>query len=208
MKTLQFITHQTDRHSYLDGALLALKGGCRWIQLRMKGATREQILKEGRPLRELCDEYQATMILDDHVELVNELGADGVHLGQKDMPIADARALLGEKYIIGGTANTLAEIRRHYEHGANYVGCGPFRFTTTKEQLAPTLGLEGYRMLLKEMKEEGMELPLVAIGGITREDIRPLIELGVSGIALSSTVLCAADPTEEVKKILNEIKQL
>lgn len=208
MKTLQFITHQTERHSYLDGAFLALKGGCRWIQLRMKGATREQILKVGKPLRELCDEYQATMIIDDHVELVNELGADGVHLGQKDMPVADARALLGEKCIIGGTANTLAEIRRHYEHGANYVGCGPFRFTTTKEQLAPTLGLEGYRMLLKRMKEEGVELPLIAIGGITREDIRPLIELGVSGIAVSSTVLRAADPTEEVKKILNEIKQL
>lgn len=165
----------------------------------------EEIVEVGRPLRELCTEYQATMIIDDHVELVKLLGADGVHLGQMDMPINEARAILGEDVIIGGTANTLEEIRRHYKSGADYVGCGPFRFTTTKEHLAPTLGIEGYQRLLKAMKEQGLHLPLVAIGGITREDIRPLMALGVSGIALSSTVLGAEDPTEEVKKILNEI---
>lgn len=207
MKQLQFITHQTERFDYLSGALLALRGGCRWIQLRMKEATTEEVLKVGRTLRELCTEYQATMIIDDYVELVDQLDADGVHLGQKDMPITDARTILGGERIIGGTANTLEEIRQHYESGADYVGCGPYRFTTTKKGLAPTLGIEGYKRLLAGMKEEGIELPLIAIGGITREDIQPLMQIGVSGIALSSTVLNAEIPVDEVKKIVNEIEK-
>lgn len=208
MNTLQFITHQTERYSYLEGALLALKGGCKWIQLRMKGASQEEVIEVGKPLREYCTEYRATMIIDDHVELVKVLNADGVHLGQKDMPITEARALLGQEYIIGGTANTLDEIRRHYQDGVDYIGCGPFRFTTTKERLAPTLGLEGYRKLLEGMEQEGINVPLVAIGGITIEDIRPIMRLGISGIALSSSVLSASNPSEAVKNILNEMISL
>ena len=158
---------------------------------------------EGRAeVEALCRRYGATFILDDHVEWVDVLHADGVHLGKSDMPIDEARRLLGQDRIIGGTANTLEGVMLHAARGADYIGCGPFRFTTTKEKLAPTLGLEGYRRILDGMKKKGISLPLIAIGGITKEDIPALMETGVDGIALSGTILRAGSPTEETRNIL------
>lgn len=198
---IQFISHYTDQYSYLDSIRLALEGGCRWVQLRMKDASIQDILSIGKEVRRLCDSYQATFILDDHVELVREIGADGVHLGKKDMPVAEARKTLGNDYIIGGTANTFDDVKMHYEASANYIGCGPFRFTTTKQGLAPVLGLEGYRSIIAQMSAEGIDLPMVAIGGITAEDIPAIMQTGVSGIALSGAVLRAADPVAEMKRL-------
>ena len=182
MQNLQFITHYTEQYGYADAARLALEGGCRWIQLRMKDASPEEWMRTGAEVEALCRRYGATFILDDHVEGVDVLHADGVHLG--------------------GTANTLEDVMLHAVRGADYIGCGPFRFTTTKEKLAPTLGLEGYRRILDGMKKKGISLPLIAIGGITKEDIPALMETGVDGIALSGTILRAGSPTEETRNIL------
>ena len=132
MKSLQFITHYTERYSYLDSARMALEGGCRWIQLRMKDAGKEEILPIATEIRKLCNDCGAIFIIDDHVELVREIRADGVHLGKNDMPIAEARRILGDEYIIGGTANTYEDVKKHWLDGVNYIGCGPFRYTTTK----------------------------------------------------------------------------
>ena len=198
---IQFISHYTDQYSYLDSIRLALEGGCRWVQLRMKDASIHDFLRIGKEVRRLCDSYQATFILDDHVELVREIGADGVHLGKKDMPVAEARKTLGNDCIIGGTANTFDDVKMHYEASANYIGCGPFRFTTTKQGLAPVLGLEGYRSIIAQMSAEGIDLPMVASGGITAEDIPAIMQTGVSGIALSGAVLRAADPVAEMKRL-------
>ena len=199
---IQFISHYNDRYSYLDSIRIALEGGCRWVQLRMKDATEEEILPVALEAQRMCKEANATFIIDDHVELVKRIKADGVHLGKKDMPIAEARKILGEEFIIGGTANTFEDVRAHYEAGANYIGCGPFRFTTTKKGLSPILGLEGYISICSQMKAEGINLPIVAIGGITLEDIPMIMQTGVTGIALSGAVLNADDPVAEMKKIL------
>lgn len=198
---IQFISHYNDHYSYLDSIRLALEGGCRWIQLRMKDATEEEILPVALEAQRMCKEVGATFIIDDHVELVKRIKADGVHLGKKDMPIADARKILGNGFIIGGTANTFEDVRAHYEAGANYIGCGPFRFTTTKKGLSPILGLEGYISICSQMKAEGIDLPIVAIGGITAEDIPMIMQTGVTGIALSGTVLNADDPVAEMKRL-------
>lgn len=199
---LQFITHATERYNHYQGVKLALEGGCRWIQLRMKDASIEEIKEEALRILPLCKSYGATFLLDDHVLLAKEVGADGVHLGKQDMPIAEARQLVGNDFIIGGTANSIEDVRMHYQAGANYIGCGPFRFTTTKKNLSPILGLEGYKSILLQMKEEGIELPMVAIGGITYNDIPSILEAGVNGIALSGTILQAENPTAETERIL------
>ena len=203
MVSLQFITHQTDRYTYFESALMALEGGCKWIQLRMKEAPCEEVEAVALQLKPLCKEKEAILLLDDHVELAKKLEVDGVHLGKKDMPIDQARQLLGEAFIIGGTANTFEDVVQHYRAGADYLGIGPFRFTTTKKNQSPVLGLKGYTAILSQMKEANIELPVVAIGGITCEDIPAILETGVNGIALSGTILRAEDPAAETRKILN-----
>ena len=199
---LQFISHQNEKMSYLDGIREALAGGCKWIQLRMKGATDEEVRPIALKVKEWCKEQNATFLIDDRVQLVKELQVDGVHLGKNDMPIAEARKILGDDFIIGGTANTFEDVVQHYRAGADYLGIGPFRFTTTKKNLSPVLGLEGYASILSQMKEANINLPVVAIGGITNEDIPDILRTGVNGIALSGTILRAEDPAEETRRIL------
>ena len=203
---LQFITHFTEKYSYVDSVMIALEGGCRWIQLRMKDADEAEIERVARLILPECRRRGAVFVIDDHVELALRVGADGVHLGKNDMPVSEARRLVGADFVIGGTANTFEDVQRLAAQGADYIGCGPFRFTTTKKKLAPMLGIEGYKRILSQMKGCGIALPLVAIGGITCGDIPQLTAAGVSGIALSGSVLRAENPVEEMKKVVEKLK--
>lgn len=205
---IQFITHYTESISYLDSAMYALRGGCKWIQLRMKDASDEEVRPVAETLLEECRRHGAVMIIDDRVALAKEIGADGVHLGHDDMPIAEARAVLGGKYIIGGTANTLEDVMRIYEGGGDYVGCGPYRFTTTKKKLSPVLGTDGYRRILDGMKAHGIELPVVAIGGIELDDVAILKNTGVAGIAISGAVIRSVSPEETMRNFINAEKRV
>lgn len=199
---VQYISHSNAKYSQLEGIKLALEGGCKWIQLRMKDAGDEEILESGRIALSMCREFNAKLIIDDKVHLVESIGADGVHLGKNDMSIRDARRILGPDKIIGGTANTYDDIKRLVADGIDYIGCGPFRFTTTKQKLSPVIGLEGYREIAEKMKNDGIDIPVVAIGGITAEDICEIKACGPYGIALSGAVLNAENPEEEMKQIL------
>ena len=205
---LQFITHYTEKYSYIDSARIALEGGCRWIQLRMKDADASTLEETALIVQKMCKDYGATFIIDDHVLLTKKIKADGVHLGKNDMPIAEARRLLGDSFIIGGTVNSLDDVRATLQSATpDYFGCGPFRFTSTKKNLAPILGHEGYRNIIREMKEGGIRIPLVAIGGIRKEDIPELMADGVHGIALSSSILRAENPVEEMIGIIETLNQ-
>lgn len=216
---LQFITHQTERYSYIDSARIALEGGCRWIQLRMKDADETLLEETALIVQKMCKEYDATFIIDDNVHLCKKIKADGVHLGKNDMPIAEARKILGDDFIIGATVNTFDDVLLCQQSTVNrqqslsteytpsplpvprspftdYFGCGPFRFTSTKKNLAPILGLDGYREIMKKMKENNIDIPLVAIGGITKDDVPELMKTGIDGIAISGSVLRAENPVE------------
>ena len=199
---IQYISNSNAKYSHLQGIRLALAGGCRWIQLRMKDCADDEIIPVAKQVKELCREYGAKFVIDDNVEIAKLLDLDGVHLGKNDMPVAEARILLGENKIIGGTANTFEDVERIYQDGADYIGCGPFRFTTTKKRLAPILGLEGYRSITSRMKSAGIDIPMVAIGGIKAGDIKDIMQTGVDGIALSGSVLNAENPVEELKRII------
>lgn len=202
----QYISHFTPTIGYVEGIRMALEGGCKWIQLRMKDASAEEVLVNAEEALHLCRQYGAKFILDDHVELVERAGADGVHLGKNDMPVDEARKILGNGKIIGGTANTIEDIVRLHKQGADYIGCGPFRFTTTKKKLSPVLGLEGYKSIVQNMRDKGIDLPIVAIGGITVADIPAIMATGVTGIALSGAILGAADPVAMTKNILKTLE--
>lgn len=202
MVPVQFITHTAPGIDYEASAMLALEGGCQWIQLRMKQAADSEVEPIARRLLAACREHGATFIIDDRVELAKAIEADGVHLGQHDMPVQEAREFLGHGFIIGGTANTLDDVRRLHRASADYIGAGPFRFTTTKEGLAPVLGLEGYAQLVAGMEAEHIRLPLCAIGGITLADIPALLATGVKGVAVSGAVLRADDPADMMRRML------
>ncbi|MCM1022084.1 MAG: thiamine phosphate synthase [Muribaculum sp.] len=202
---LQFITHINETYNYVSGTEAVVAGGCRWVQLRMKNATEQQLLETGREVGDICRRAGAKFIVDDHVELVEALGADGVHLGKNDMPVAQARKILGQEKIIGATANTFADIVAAAEAGADYIGLGPFRFTTTKQRLSPVLGLEGYATIMNQCRESGINIPVVAIGGITAADIPALMKTGIRGVAVSGTLINAPETEKETRKILQLI---
>ena len=215
---LQFITHYTEKCSYIDSAKIALEGGCRWIQLRMKDVSETILEHHALIIQEMCKEYGATFIIDDNVFLAKKINADGVHLGKNDMPITEARRILGDDFIIGATVNTFEDILKITNSLSstaniqrpmvNYFGCGPFRFTQTKQKLSPILGIEGYKEIVKKKLEQNIDIPIVAIGGISNADIPHILETGIDGIALSSTILKAENPIEEMKNIVSTIKNL
>ncbi|MDY0054096.1 MAG: thiamine phosphate synthase [Bacteroidales bacterium] len=204
LEKVQFITHSNSNIDYFQSAVLALKGGLRFIQLRMKDSNREELISTGKRIKEECDKYNSLFILDDHVELVNEIGANGVHLGKEDMPIKEARKILGKDKIIGGTANNFEDIVKHYNDGADYIGLGPLRYTNTKKKLSPVLGFEGYRNIVEKCKTQGIDIPIYAIGGIRIEDIEELKRIGVFGIAISSLIL----ESEDSETTINEINKI
>lgn len=203
---LQFITHPQADRSVVEGVRLALEGGCRWIQLRHKDASEQTLTQEGLAISEMCRACGATFIIDDHVELVKATGADGVHLGKNDMPVEEARRKLGPSYIIGATANTYEELSAAARAGADYAGVGPYRFTTTKDKLAPILGTEGYRHICSRRNHEHIRIPITAIGGITEQDIPEITATGVEGIAASGCILNAGDPAHATSRIARQIR--
>lgn len=202
---LQFITHPSEKYSIAEEAQMAIEGGCRWIQLRMKDASDEEVRNVALEIIPMCQETDTFLIIDDRVELVNELKVSGVHLGKEDMDPLQARELLGPNAIIGVTANTADDILRFKGKDIDYVGVGPFRFTTTKKNLASCLGLDGYRSIVKAVRDAGMEIPLVAIGGISLDDVEPLMATGVNGIAMSGAIINAPDPMLYTSKVMEKL---
>ncbi|MCI9606603.1 MAG: thiamine phosphate synthase [Muribaculaceae bacterium] len=204
---LQFITHPSERYSIVEEAQMAIEGGCRWIQLRMKDASDDEVRQVAMELIPLCKENDAFLIIDDRVQLVNELKVSGVHLGKEDMDPLEARELLGPHAIIGVTANTAEDIIRFKGKDVDYVGLGPVHFTTTKKKLAPELGYDGVKAVIDAVRAAGVELPVVAIGGLTEADVAPLMEAGVNGVAVSGAIINAPDPVEYTSDLLKILQK-
>jgi len=187
---LQFITTNAAT------AELACKGGVDWIQLRLKDVSYEQYKEEALKVQEVCKRYGATLIINDNAKLALEIGADGVHIGKEDVitPEEEAALVSGE-YIMGCTTNTIEDVLHFKGKPISYVGLGPFRFTTTKQNLSPLIGLEGYSRMCAELMNEANLPPIIAIGGITLSDVPALFETGIYGIAVSAAISDADDCT-------------
>lgn len=205
---LQFITNTESKKTPTEQILEAIDGGCRWIQIRMKETSDEEIKKVFYTIKERAKETLTTIIINDRVELVKELGSEGVagvHLGKEDMHPAKAREFLGADAIIGVTANTYNEIEAMRHLDIDYVGIGPFADTKTKKNLSPVLGLEGVAEIMIQVKANGIEIPCVAVGGIKIEDVKPLLAVGVNGIAISGAIANSTDIKEAVKTFIKEL---
>jgi thiamine-phosphate pyrophosphorylase len=205
MERLQYISQETEHQSHIEGIKKACENGAKWIQLRVKDKTEDEVLKLAQETLQLCKLHKCYLIINDFPAMAKQIGAYGVHLGKEDMPVNEARRILGKDFIIGGTANTIEDIENHFKNGADYVGVGPFRFTTTKKKLSPVLEIAGYRSIMDECIKRNISVPIIAIGGIEQNDIKEIMSTGVYGIAVSGLIANAKDTAAAIKQINDSI---
>ena len=198
---LYFITQPTVNYSNAELVEQACLGGARLIQLRIKNQSLDSIFEETKEIKEICKKYQATFILNDYVSIVKDLSLDGIHLGKSDLSPIEARSILGKQVIIGGTANDLEDVKRLIKAQVNYIGLGPYKYTETKKNLSPVLGIEGYKNIFKKLQRRNNRPPIYAIGGIQQKDISSIIETEIYGIAVSGLISNSNDIPKEIKAI-------
>src|SRR5665213_1149273 len=203
---LQYISNGNSVDEHLQNIQSALEAGCIWIQLRLKKYSEDEIITAAEKTRKLCDLHEAIFILNDHAEIAMKTGADGIHLGLTDLAIPTARKIMGERKIIGGTANTFKDILKRVEEKADYVGLGPFRFTTTKEKLSAILGLEGYRNIMQQLSAKNISIPIFAIGGIELNDISKIRQTGIYGVAVSGLITNSSNKKNSIQLIHSKFK--
>lgn len=197
----------TDRH-WLNGQRLyeqveeALKGGATFIQLREKDLTEEEFLEEAKKIQQLCKKYRVPFIINDNVKLAKEIDADGVHVGQSDMEALDVRAQLGEDKIIGVSARTVEQALLAEKHGADYLGVGAVFQTGTK-----TDAREVEHSVLKEICTK-VDIPVVAIGGITQDNVKELSGSGINGVAVISAIFAQKDIETATAKLKSCVEQI
>lgn len=202
---LQYITNTESNVPVADQIFAVIEGGCRWVQVRMKEASDDEIRKVIEAVKPKCEEKEVFLLLNDRVELAKELNVGGVHLGKEDMPCSQARMILGPAAVIGVTANTMADILAVRSLDIDYYGLGPFAATTTKKNLAPILGLEGIRNLCEGMEKNEINIAHVAVGGIKLDDVDALLKAGVNGIAVSGAIAFAKDLVKETERFISAL---
>ena len=203
---LQFITNTESGTSVVDQIKGFIAGGGRWVQVRMKGSSDEEVAEVVKAVKPICLETETFLLLDDRVELAKALDVGGVHLGKNDMLPSKARIMLGPAAVIGVTANTIDDVKAVRGLDVDYIGIGPFADTRTKKNLAPILGLEGVRDICMQMKQHEIDMAHVAVGGIKIDDIVPLMEAGVNGIAVSGAIANARDIAVETAKFIERLR--
>lgn len=203
---LHYITQELSDKPHWKLAEEACRGGAKWVQLRVKSTSHDEWLDIAIKTLAICKKFGSKLIVNDNVAIARETNADGVHLGKTDMDVIEARSLLGDNAIIGATANTWDDIKILAGKSVDYIGLGPYRFTTTKEKLSPVLGLTGYEYITRQCAAHKVKTPIIAIGGILRGDVIPLLETGVYGVAVASSIGLASDVQDaagEFVKLLN-----
>ncbi len=191
---LHYITQGATPEQHLACVQKACASGADWIQLRLKGFEEAVVLQTAFKAREITAHFQTRLLINDYYKVAKTVKADGVHLGKTDACPLEARNFLGNLFTIGGTANTLQDCVNLIAKKVDYIGLGPYKFTKTKKNLSPVLGLAGYKVITEEL---ATEIPIIAIGGITIEDVPELIKTGVHGVAVS----------KEITKNFNSISQ-
>jgi len=202
---LYIITDQRISHgkSHLEIAEAALAGGATVIQFRDKEMKDSEAVVACREIYKLTKKKDVSFIVNDRVEIVKAVNADGVHLGQEDMSFSLARKILGKEKIIGISVETVEQALKAVKGGADYLGIGPIYPTATKPDAGKALGIAK----LKEIRES-VNIPIVAIGGINENNLEEVLRAGADGVAVISAVVSAPDITEACRKLKNKIEYI
>lgn len=185
-----------------DIVAAAVEGGVTCVQLREKDCPTREFIAQALAVRGFLKARGIPLIINDRVDVALAVGADGVHLGQSDMPLAMARAILGDTLLIGISAESVADAVAAEKGGADYLGVSPVFATPTKSDTAPALGLEGLRAIRRAVR-----IPLVGIGGLNRGNAGAVIEAGADGVAVVSAIVAATDPAQAARDLLQEIRR-
>lgn len=205
IEKLHFITHDIPQLSHIEQAQIACEAGAKWIQYRCLTKNEEALLEDINAIAAICDDWGATLIVTDHVQLNGKADIQGFHIEDMDADFVRLREELGEAVTIGGSANTVEGLTRLATEGADYAGFGPFYTTITKPNEFPLLGLEGYRNAMQALKEKSIDLPVLAVGGVGISDIEPLMHTGIFGIAASAAINQAEDMREAYLSFYDKI---
>lgn len=190
------------RFSHEDLARLGIAGGADTIQLREKGGSTRRMIEVAKSMLVVCRQAGVPLIVNDRIDVALAADADGVHLGQSDFPIPLARELLGKDRLIGGSAATLEEARVCLAEGADYIGFGPVYVTGSKADAGPVSGPEGLKQVV-----DTIALPIIAIGGISDENVSAVMRAGAYGIAVISAVCCQIDPQGATKALREALER-
>jgi len=193
-----FITDSNFGWTHEQLAEMALKAGVRVIQFREKKMSTKQMFEIAKKLRKLTEDYDAILIINDHVDLALAVGADGVHVGQEDLPAEAVKEIFDG--IVGVSAHTVEEAKKA-ERYADYLGAGPVFATKTKKDAKEPIGIEGLRKIV-----QAVDIPVVAIGSINRDNVLEVLKTGVAGVAVISAIAGAENPEEEAKKLLEIVR--
>ncbi len=204
-----YLTQDLEQRSHVEQARLACAAGVPLLQLRCKNKAYPEWLEIAREVLGICRQNKTLCLINDSVEIARELKADGVHLGQSDLPVSEARAILGPEAIIGATANAISDLENLDLSCVDYLGVGPYRFTTTKENLKPVLGLTGYQKWSAALQAQNAELKLIAIGGLDLTAAGELLNIsGVHGVAVCGAINLASDPGQAAGAFVNLVSQM
>ena len=193
-------TQALEGRSHIEVANQVIRGGAKTIQLRDKLRSKKELLLIAQQLRKLCTEHNVLFIMNDYLDLALAADADGLHLGQNDLPLPVARKLLPMDKILGGSVTTLEQATAAESEGADYIGVGSIYPTTSKET-AKVVGLETLRQI-----RQGVTLPLVAIGGITKDNVAEVMAAGADSVAVISAIVQAKAPEEAARQIVTRIE--
>lgn len=207
MNRLLYISQGKNTAGHLDNIRLMLDSGCKWIQLRIKDLSSSELLPVADKAKKLCDEFSADLSINDDAQVAKDIDAWGLHLGLKDMTVKEARAIVGDQLKIGGTVNTVEDIKRRIDEKVDYIGLGPLHYTNTKRHLSPILGHKGIRDLMQYLNDNNYSLPVIVVGGVTEPDIKPLIKNGIYGIGASMLLTKSSFPKELIIKIKKDINE-
>jgi len=197
---LHYISQGTTPEEHLENIQKACASGVELVQLRLKNVDETTVLETAKKAKEITGHFQTRLMINDHYKIAIEVKADGVHLGKSDTCPTVARKEMASWQVIGGTANTLEDCQELIDKKVDYIGLGPFRFTKTKDNLSPVLGEKGYLTILEELNTD---TPIIAIGGITQNDVLDIMITGVHGIAISGEITSDFNSISRFKELIN-----
>ncbi|KLT65073.1 thiamine phosphate synthase [Pedobacter sp. BMA] len=193
IEKLQYITHDIVQLTHIEQVQLACEAGAKWIQYRCLSKTDAELLEDINIIAQICDDWGTTLIVTDHVHLNGKADIQGFHIEDMNADFTALRKLVGKDITLGGSANTVENLVRIAKEGADYIAVGPFAGTRTKPNNLPAMGLNGYSDLMDGLEDLNIQVPVLAVGGITIHDVDALMQTGVYGIAVSHAVNSADD---------------